>query len=1223
MRSLISQVTKRDGSVVGFDQSKIINAIEKAFRATGERDGKKAKKLADKVVTILNKKFGKKKTPHVEEIQDVVERVLIDSDYARVAKAYILYRQKRAEIRLEKMRILEKETVDEVDKQFDTNALRVLKARYLRKDETGKLMETPKELFTRVAVHVGLAEIFLDERVFDRSRGSMRHPDEELNNAEQDGKVSVGKYRLNRYHLEAMKRLYDRFNRDRKMKVSWTKFFDMVKGGEFGQHEKKMDDYFNLMVFKKFLPNTPAIANFGNPLGQGSACFVLEIEDSIDSIMDTLKKASVIFKAGGGVGYNFSGIRHEGDYVKSTHGIASGPVSFMQLFDSMTEVIKQGSIRRGANMGILNINHPDIEKFIRAKEGNKALRNFNISVLVHPDFWDYWKKGKPYPLVSPRTKQVISYIDPRELFDRLCYQAWESAEPGVIFYDHVNEYNPFLKSLGPIVATNPCVASDTLVSTGNGLERIDSISSDCIAVDARLMDCNHGQQLLQLGTEFVKPANIMRTGLKETFKLTTNAGYELIATPDHRIMTSNGWKPLGELTSDDHVYVQSGEGKFCEDRKLPFDVVNEYTGGNGRKYMLNLPKEWTKELGLILGWLVGDGFVEKKGRTVGFVFAPEDEEARRIIQPVFERYCNRTIKPSKYPNGCSQIRSNSSRIVDFFVKLGYNPCEREVPSSLLKAPKDVVLAFLVGLFSSDGTIGTGSESRNYVRLNSSSPKLLKQVQLLLLNLGVKSSIYDRSTKPKVFSYAAKNGDTRFYETSGKNYELNISKDNLPKFLKVVSFIQKRNIDKSDYLAAFDFYGERFLDGVKSVEYAGKREVWDIQEPLTHSFIANGIVVHNCGEVLLYPNESCNLGSINVWSFVKERKDGGKILDWDALRDTVILATRFLDNVIDVNKYPLPEIEEMTLNTRKIGLGVMGLADLLFELKLTYSSDEGRVFLERLMEFINYYSKLTSIELAKERGPLPFFEKSFFPEGKMPFAGFSDKKSWHFNWDEVAERVKASGIRNGFTTVIAPTGSISMLAGASSGIEPMFSLVFEKNVKVGSFYYIDPVFEDAMRNEGLYDEELIKAISDNRGSIQKIRYVPDKLKRVFVVAMDMKPDDHIKALAAIQKWVDSSVSKTNNFPAEATVEDMKKSYLLAYELKCKDVTVYRDTSLKQQVLAVPKKEGAAEAAPEEKFVVKKEREMNGGKKCPNDGRSLVFKEGCWSCPECGYGYCSVA
>ena len=452
----IKQIRKRDGRLVTFDQNKITSALSRAIAQTIGKDAALAHRLSDQVVKILEEKFDGRTVPTVEEVQDIVEKVLLDNGQAKTAKSYILYRQKRAEMRKEKQRILEKDEIDEVDKRFDLNALRVLKARYLRKDIDGKLVETPKQLFARVAVHACLPSVLYDERIYDRSGKTPEHPAEDFDPAANDGKLSIGKYALSRFHLEALKRMYDRFNSEGRARLRWSEFLALLREGKLSNHEAEVTAFYDLMVSKRFMPNTPALANFGNVLGMGSACFVLDIEDSIESIMDALKKTAVVFKAGGGMGYNFSKLRPEGDFVSSTSGIASGPISFMTLFDTMTEVIKQGGIRRGANMGILDSNHPDIEKFITAKKGNRALRNFNISVLIMSDFWDYYEKDKPYPLVNPRTKEVVRTTNARRLFDMIVFQAWESAEPGVIFYDHVNKYNPFLKSLGPIVTTNPC-----------------------------------------------------------------------------------------------------------------------------------------------------------------------------------------------------------------------------------------------------------------------------------------------------------------------------------------------------------------------------------------------------------------------------------------------------------------------------------------------------------------------------------------------------------------------------------------------------------------------------------------------------------------------------------------------------------------------------------------------------------------------------------------------
>jgi ribonucleoside-diphosphate reductase alpha chain len=763
------------------------------------------------------------------------------------------------------MKVLEKDYLDEVDKRFDVNALRVLKSRYLKKDDKGKLTETPKQLFTRVAVHSAIPDIFYDEQIYDIH--GKQNTYEIANFNPEDDKFSIGKFKLNQFHMDGIRRIYERYNKDRKMMVSWSQFLELLGQKYFDKYEKNIEDFYNVMVEKKFMPNTPAIANFGNSLGMGSACFVLGIEDSMESIMDTLKYTAIIHKSGGGTGFNFSMIRPEGDFVSSTSGAASGPLSFMKMFDTMTEVVKQGGIRRGANMGIMNSNHPDIEKFIVSKSGNKGLRNFNISILMMGDFWEHYEKDKPYPLISPRNGEVVATVNPKLLFDKIVYQAWESAEPGVVFYDTCNKYNPFFDSLGPIVTTNPC-----------------------------------------------------------------------------------------------------------------------------------------------------------------------------------------------------------------------------------------------------------------------------------------------------------------------------------------------------------------------------------------------------GEVLLYPNEPCNLGSINVWAFAKEDADGNVYYDWSGLQDAIHNCTRFLDNVIDINKFPLKQIEEMSLLTRKIGLGIMGLGDLLYELRLSYDSGEGRKFIEKIMQFVEYHSKLESVSLAKIRGKLPYFDKSFYKHGTLPVKGGELKSEWDFDWDKVSLDIKNYGIRNGYTTVIAPTGSISMIAGCSSGIEPVYSLAFEKNVKVGSFYYIDPAFERALKREGLYSEELMEEICENNGSVQGLDNFPLELQKVFVTATCITPENHIRALASVQKWVDSSISKTNNFPADATVDHMKESYLLAHKLGCKGVTVFRDSSIKGQVLVAGKQkngnkeaaevktEAATEApveipqtpqpmASEENLTTPSENEnlssadlmtkTTGKAKhriCPECGSQTQIQEGCVSCKGCGWALC---
>ncbi|MEK7479313.1 MAG: LAGLIDADG family homing endonuclease, partial [Patescibacteria group bacterium] len=592
------------------------------------------------------------------------------------------------------------------------------------------------------------------------------------------------------------------------------------------------------------------------------------------------------------------------------------------------------------------------------------------------------------------------------------------------------------------------------------------------------------------------------------------------------------------------------------------------------------------------------------------------------LKPIIEKYLNRARTDREVTRGVWQVRSASAHVTAFLKGLGVRDVgeERRVPESVFQAPKEAVIGFIEGLFSSDGSVGQGDKSRHYIRLNSSSLALLKDVQILLLNFGVKSAIYDRSTKPKTFLYTNKDGIETRHTTSGTNYELNVSKESFALFARTFQFMQKRKDERMRKIAErHEFYHDYFIEKVAEITPRGKESVWDLTETKTHSFIANGFVIKNCGEVLLYPNESCNLGSVNAHAFVKRNGDRSAHFDWEGFKEAVMTGIEFLDNVIEVNNFPLPAIEEMTRNTRKVGLGVMGVADALFSLRIPYDSKEGMAFMERLMQFINYWSKIASIELANKRGPFPLYKETFFVEGKLPFAGSKDKRSWQFDWKEMTERIKKEGIRNSYTTVIAPTGSISMIAGTSSGIEPVFSLVYEKNVAVGNFYYIDSEFEIAMKEFGIYDEELLKTIVSHHGSLDGISYLPKEVKSVFRVAHDLTPESHIQALAIFQKWVDSSISKTINFSKHATVDDMKKAYLLAYKLGCKDVTVYRDSSIENQVLSTPgKKEEKGEEGGKAKAPVP---EGNKPTHCPKCSTKLVRGEGCLKCPSCGWGLCT--
>jgi ribonucleoside-diphosphate reductase alpha chain len=665
----LTKITKRDGRVVDFDSRRIRDAVYKAFIAVELGDGQKAESVTQEVVKLLEAKF-KEKIPSVEDAQDLVIEVLKKWGYDRVAQDYQSFREKKLEIR----KLRAKLGIEEP--KLTVNALEVLRQRYLLRDENERIIESPAQLFTRVARAVA-------------------KPDR--------------KYHGNPKHSE--------------------KIF----------HE--------MMAKLEFIPNTPTLFNAGTKLGQLSACFVLPVEDSLEGIFDAARNMAIIEKSGGGVGFDFSKLRPKGDLVKSTKGVASGPVSFMRIFDTSTEVIKAGGKRRGAMMAILRVDHPDVLEFITSKQQPGFLSNFNISVAATDEFMKAVQQDEEYWLINPRNKEKTKKLNAKEVWNSMARSAWASGDPGVVFIDEINRHNPTPK-VGKIESTNPC-----------------------------------------------------------------------------------------------------------------------------------------------------------------------------------------------------------------------------------------------------------------------------------------------------------------------------------------------------------------------------------------------------GEQPLLPYESCNLGSINLSRIIEDEK-----IDWEKLRETISNAVHFLDNVVDANKYPLKETDKITRANRKIGLGVMGFADMLIKLGIPYDTELALNTGEKLMKFIQEVAHKMSIQLAEERGSFANFKGSIWQEKYRTF-------------------------RNATVTTIAPTGTISIIAGCSSGIEPIFAISFIRNVLSGTrLFETNPLFEAMSKERGFYSAKVLEEIAKT-GSVQKIEGVPDDVKRLFVTALDIKPEWHIRMQAVFQKYTDNAVSKTVNLPTEATVEDVRNIYDLAWKMKCKGVTIFRYGSKPEQVLYI--------------------------------------------------------
>ena len=899
-------------------------------------------------------------------------------------------------------------------------------------------------------------------------------------------------------------------------------------------------EFYAAMARLEFLPNTPTLMNAGRELQQLSACFVLPVDDSMESIFGAIRDAALVHQSGGGTGFSFSRLRPKNDLVKSTMGVASGPVSFMRVFDMATETIKQGGTRRGANMGILRVDHPDILEFIRAKEDEHILNNFNISVGVTEEFMGAVLTGSDYALRNPRDRREVGRLNAREIFDLIVQLAWKNGEPGIVFLDRLNRDNP-TPGIGEIESTNPCITGDTLVYTDRGLARvIDLMFEDGpfrVAVDGRMAAsaaaetaAPNSSTAAQRGDSSLNDAlPAFYSGFKPVVRVSTREGYEVRVTPDHRLMTEHGWVPAGELTPGDRIHVL--------DRK----------GGFG--------KEGSLDLGRVLGWLVGDGTI-KRDRAV-LSFWGEERELAASFRRAVDAVVRPPIKNRQYATSTvavaerNETRVQSSRLREIAEEYGLVDEKLMVPEPVLRGSEEMQRGFLQALFTADGTVLDQAKSRRDTRLTSVSLDLLRDVQRLLVNFGIFSRIYqDRKRGKDVALLPDGKGGMKEYPVR-PYHDLCVTGESLVRYAKEIGFLSTaKNAALQSAVGGYSRgpFREKFVARVQSVDPDGLEPVFDLTEPLTHSFVANGLVVANCGEQPLLPYESCNLGSINLALMVQ----AGQV-DYERLRRVTRTAVHFLDNVIDMNKYPLEAIGTMTRSNRKIGLGVMGWADMLVELGIGYDSDEAIKLAHDVMGFIQEEAVEASEELAADRGVFPNWEQSF--------------------WKDRGRKV-----RNATLTTIAPTGTISIIAGVSSGVEPIFALAFIRNVMDNTeLPEAHPALEQELRERGLYSEGLMKGIAAV-GGLHDID-VPEDLKRVFVTAHDVSPEWHIRMQAAFQDHTDNAVSKTVNFAKQARPEDVEHVYLLAYELGVKGVTIYRDGSRQEQVLnigEVKRKGGEADA-----------------------------------------------
>jgi ribonucleoside-diphosphate reductase alpha chain len=854
-------------------------------------------------------------------------------------------------------------------------------------------------------------------------------------------------------------------------------------------------------------------------------CFVMgTIPDDMGGIFTHLREAALTMQQGGGIGYDFSTLRPKGAPVKGVGADASGPLSFMDVWDAMCRTIMSAGSRRGAMMATLRCDHPDIEAFIDAKHEPGRLRMFNLSVLVTDAFMQAVREDQSWVLhfngVTFKTVQA------RALWDKIMRATYAYAEPGVIFIDRINKRNN-LWYAETISATNPCVTADTWVQTGEGPRQV------CELVGRPFLAAIEGDLYRTEARGFFS------TGRKPVLRLRTRDGHSLRLTADHPVMAvasltrdrrETHWKKAGELGAGDSVVLAD------------------------HRWRTGWPGLYTFNEGYLIGLLVGDGTL-KSDKAVLSVWrrrrVANDVEEIGTFDGIMEAAlaAAHTLPHRADFEGWVEVPGRDEWCLSLgalrrlALDLGMTPGDKRITPTLERGSSEFYRGFLRGLFDTDGTV-LGSQAKGVsVRLAQSDLPRLESVQRMLLRFGIASTIYRerRPAGPRLLPDG--HGGRKEYDCNA-DHELVIANDNVSRFAELIGFADR---DKHARLRALiggyrrTPNRERFIAVVESVEPDGEEEVFDVQVPDVHAFDANGLVVHNCGEQPLPPYGACLLGSINLARLVTNPFEPDAAIDLDRMSKLTATAVRLMDDVIDTSNFPLPQQAEEARLKRRIGLGVTGLADALIYCRARYGSEEAVRLTETWMATLRRAAYAASVEIAREKGPFPLFDAEKF------LAGESVR--------ELDEALRADisryGIRNALLTSIAPTGTISLLAdNVSSGLEPVFSYSYTRSV----------LMPDGSRRQEEVTDAAYRAFRRLKGETAPL---PD----YFVDAQALAPGDHVVMQAAVQKYIDSSISKTINCPADLSFEAFKDVYQQAYDLGCKGCTTYRPNDVTGSVLSI--------------------------------------------------------
>jgi ribonucleoside-diphosphate reductase alpha chain len=921
---------------------------------------------------------------------------------------------------------------------------------------------------------------------------------------------------------------------DRTLADTWRRVAEAVAAAEPPAERARWATAFaEAMGDLAFLPAGRILAGAGS--GRAVTlfnCFVMgRIEDDLTSIFDNVKEAALTMQQGGGIGHDFSTLRPQGAPVRSIGADASGPVSFMDVWDAMCRTIMSAGARRGAMMATLRCDHPDIEAFIDAKADPRRLRNFNLSVLVTDAFIAAVRQGEPWPLVFEG--KVWRTVDARALWDRLMRSTYDYAEPGVVFIDRINAQNN-LAYCETISATNPCVPGDTWIHTAGGPRQVkDLIDKPFVA---RVAGSDHASTA----------RGFFSTGRKPVLRLETAEGYTLRVTSDHLVKRS---------TRSAH----SGGSEWCRAGDLAIGdliVLNDHRASPAWSGRL------TREEGYLLGLLVGDGSL-KTDKAIIAVWEPavavgrgKPTGARSAMDEALRAALSLPHRSDFVGwievKGRNEHRLSLAALKTLAEGLGMRPGDKAITPLLEQTSSDFYRGFLRGFFDADGSV-QGSQAKGVsVRLAQSDLLRLLAVQRMLLRLGIASTLYRNRRRGGTSRLPDGRGGFADYPIQPQ-HELVVSGENLVQFSDLVGFgdhdkAQRLNIALGNYKRALN--RERFDAQITAIVEDGTEDVFDVQIPGINAFDANGFLAHNCGEQPLPPYGACLLGSINLARLIEAPFTPQARLDEARLASLAALAVRFLDNAIDVSNYPLAAQRQEAQAKRRIGLGVTGLADALILLGVRYGTPEAAALAGRWMAAIERAAYLASAGLAAEKGAFPLYEAE-------PFLAAPNVARLP---GEVRAAITRSGIRNGLLTSIAPTGTISLLAGnVSSGVEPVFDFRYDRRV---------------LERDG---SSRIESVEDYAHALYRATFGPAaRLTDAFVTTEELTPRAHLEMQAAVQAHVDSSISKTINCPADLSFEAFADVYLEAYDLGLKGCTTYRPNAVTGAVLS--RTPAAAPAAP---------------------------------------------